>query len=309
MSDPQFVFAINLHRDRIGVKDYFPRIFDRNFGALVAAGVSGKKNAYPLARLHIFTAAIYSPQMTEPHFAAVFAAAILVGMSKGGLTSAAALAVPMLALWYDPLVAAAFLLPVYIVSDVAAVWLYRRDFSVSNVKLLIICGLAGVTLATLLAPYIPVAALTLATGLIGLAYCLRVWLLRSSKEARRAPLPAGIFWGVLTGITSFVSHSGGPPFQTYVLPQRLPKLVYAGTTTMVFAAINLAKVPAYWSLGLMDNLRPTLLIVLCTAAIAGAFAGRKVAEWLPEQIYVRLIEVLLFILSLRLIWQGLAAWL
>jgi len=244
--------------------------------------------------------------MIEPHFAALLIAAIFVGMSKGGLTSAAALAVPMLALWYDPLVAAAFLLPVYIVSDVAAVWLYRREFDVTNVKLLIPCGLAGVALATLLAPFIPVAALTLATGLIGLAYCLRVWLSRRAAEPRTAPLPAGIFWGVLTGITSFVSHSGGPPFQTYVLPQRLPKLVYAGTTTMVFATINLAKLPAYWSLGLMDNLKPILLVVLCATAIAGAVAGRKVAEWLPEQAYTRMIEVLLFILSLRLIWQGFA---
>lgn len=242
--------------------------------------------------------------MTEPHFAALLIAAILVGMSKGGLTSAAALAVPMLALWYDPLVAAAFLLPVYIISDVAAVWLYRRDFSLSNIKLLIPCGLVGVALATLLAPYIPVAALTLATGLIGLAYCLRVWLSRRATEPLIAPLPVGIFWGVLTGVTSFVSHSGGPPFQTYVLPQRLPKLVYAGTTTLVFATINLAKLPAYWSLGLLNNLKPTILIVLCVTAIAGAFAGRKLAEWLPEAFYVWMIEVLLFILSLRLIWQG-----
>ncbi len=242
--------------------------------------------------------------MTDPYFLAVMVAAILVGMSKGGLTSAASLAVPMLALWYDPLTAAAFLLPVYIASDIAAVWLYRRDFSASNVKLLMTCGLAGVALATMLAPFLNVAALTIMTGMIGLAYCLRTWLTRAAKKATKPPLAAGIFWGVLTGITSFVSHNGGPPYQTYVLPQKLPKLIYAGTTTMVFSAINLSKIPAYWSLGLFQSVKLTTTALLCVLAIGGAFAGRKVAELMPQQVYSRLIEVLLFLLSIQLIWQG-----
>ncbi len=242
--------------------------------------------------------------MTDPYFFAVMVAAIFVGMSKGGLTSAASLAVPMLALWYDPLTAAAFLLPVYIASDVAAVWLYRRDFSAPNVKLLIACGLLGVALATVTTPFLNVAALTVATGIIGLSYCLRTWLTQGAKEAKLPSLKAGMFWGVLTGVTSFVSHNGGPPYQTYVLPQKLPKLIYAGTTTMVFTAINLSKIPAYWSLGLFQSVKITTTAVLCVLAIGGAFAGRKIAEVLPEQVYSRLIEVLLFLLSLQLLWQG-----
>jgi len=52
----------------------------------------------------------------------------------------------------------------------------------------------------------------------------------------------GLFWGTLSGFTSFISHAGAPPYQVYVLPQQLPKTVFAGTATLVFAAINLAKV-------------------------------------------------------------------
>jgi hypothetical protein len=44
-------------------------------------------------------------------------AALIVGMSKGGLASAAGIAVPMLALFMNPVKAAATLLPVYIVTD------------------------------------------------------------------------------------------------------------------------------------------------------------------------------------------------
>ena len=57
-----------------------------------------------------------------------------------------------------------------------------------------------------------------------------------------AGFAAGILWGTLAGFTSFISHAGAPPFQIYVLPQRLPKLVFAGTSTILFATINAAKI-------------------------------------------------------------------
>lgn len=239
------------------------------------------------------------------HLPFLFLAALIVGMSKGGLSSAGSLAVPMLAIWVDPLTAAAFLLPVYIISDAAAVWLYRHSFSSRNLAILIPAGLAGVALATIVAPLVPVAVIIVATGLIGLAYCIKAWFLTPhDAPARPADIGRGALWGLVTGLTSFVSHSGAPPFQAYVLPQKLPKLVYAGTTTFVFAAINLSKLPAYMELGLMDGLDWRLIAVLCVAAVAGAWLGRRIAILLPEKIYLQVLQTLLFLLSIRLLWDG-----
>ncbi len=243
----------------------------------------------------------------DQHLLLLSLAAFIVGMSKGGLASAGALAVPLLALSMDPLIAAALLLPIYIVSDLVGVWLYRREYSAPNLKILIPAGAIGILLGTLLAPLMPVAVFTLATGLIGLAYCLRAWVGKGRTAPPRSPRPLpGFFWGMLTGLTSFVSHSGSPPFQSYVMPQRLPKLVFAGTNTITFAVINLLKLPAYGALGLMDRLDPTLTGALCVAAIIGTFAGKRLAMALPDHVYLRLIEILLLILSLRLLWQGAA---
>ena len=54
-------------------------------------------------------------------------------------------------------------------------------------------------------------------------------------------MPRGLFWGVITGFTSFVSHSGGPPYQVYALPLKMTKTVFAGTSTIAFAIINAVK--------------------------------------------------------------------
>ena len=225
----------------------------------------------------------------------------LVGMSKGGLASAAALAVPFLALFMNPVEAAAILLPVFLVTDWAAVWLYRRDFSGRNLAILIPGMVLGTALATWLTPVLPESGLLLATGLIGLWYCGRVWLARGRQEARGARVVPGLFWGVVTGGTSFISHSGSPPAQAYLMPQKLPKLRFAGTIAIAFAAGNLAKLPGYWALGALDGLDWRLTALLAAAGILGAGAGRWIVARLPQSVYVRVIEALLLCLSVLLV--------
>ncbi|MGR3321177.1 MAG: sulfite exporter TauE/SafE family protein [Pseudooceanicola sp.] len=235
-------------------------------------------------------------------------AAFMVGMAKGGLATFGALAVPLVALRMDALPAAALLLPVFIISDVVGVWLFRRDFDRRNLAILIPASLAGVAVAAALAPYLPADVFLVATGVIGLSYCLRAWTPSGrNRPARPADLPRGIFWGVLTGITSFISHSGSPPFQSYVLPQRLPKLAFAGTSTITFAVINLSKLPAYWSIGLFEAVDWGGSAVLVGIAVIGTWVGHRLTRIIPERVYTLVIQAGLFVLSLRLVWSGVAA--
>ena len=55
-------------------------------------------------------------------------AAIFVGLGKGGLPVVAVLGVPTLSLVMPTIAAASLLLPVYIVSDIFALYAYRRDY-------------------------------------------------------------------------------------------------------------------------------------------------------------------------------------
>jgi uncharacterized membrane protein YfcA len=234
-------------------------------------------------------------------------ASLIIGASKGGLASAGALAVPILSLWMDPLVAVGLLLPIFIVSDVVGVWLYRREFSAQNVLLLIPAGLIGVILASFLAPFISSTIATLATGLIGLFYCAQALSKKLRGQNSAVPFQPikGFIWGALTGVTSFISHTGAPPFQSFVLPQKLPKMQYAGTNTLVFAAINLFKLPAYASVGILTGFHGPTLIAMVVIASAGAILGRRLAQWLPEDVYLGVIQTLLFLISTYLVSKAL----
>lgn len=231
-------------------------------------------------------------------------ACLFVGMSKGGLPSVGTLAVPILAMAIPPITAAALLLPIFVASDFVGLYLYRREYSGGNLLILIPAALVGVCLGWIFSANLSSLFIELLVGLVGVLFCVNAWFGKRFREtARPADVGRGLFWGVLTGLTSFVSHSGGPTFQMYVLPQRLAKMTFAGTATILFAIVNAAKIVPYWQMRQFDNLDGTLALWLAFPTIAGTVLGRRLTMLIPEGIFFRLVEVTLLGLSLKLIWD------
>lgn len=234
-------------------------------------------------------------------------AAFLVGLSKGGLSMMAAVAVPLLSLVMPPVTAAAVLLPILIVSDVFGLWAYRREFDRRNLCILIGAGIVGIGIGWATASQVSDRFVALLIGLIGLVFTVNAWRQRHHVlQPRSADVPRGMFWGTLMGFSSFISHSGGPPYQVYVLPQQLSKTVYAGTTTIVFAAINAVKLVPYWALGQLSihNLEATAWLM--PVAVAGTFIGVRLVRVLPQRAYFAIVQTTLFLVSVKLIFDAVA---
>jgi uncharacterized membrane protein YfcA len=242
----------------------------------------------------------------DPLIAGVAAlAALLVGLSKGGLSMLGAVAVPLMALVMSPVKAAALLLPILVVSDMVGLWSYRREFDRRNLLILIGAGVIGIAMGWATAARVPDRLVELIVGVIGIGFCINTWRQRhASLEPRPADVSRGVFWGTVMGFSSFVSHSGGPPYQVYVLPQQLPKTVYAGTTTIVFAAVNAVKLVPYWALGQLNpaNLRTSLWLM--PIAVGGTFAGVRLVRVLPQRLYFAIVQTLLLLVSIKLVFDA-----
>lgn len=236
-------------------------------------------------------------------------AAYLMGLSKGGVPMIAILSVPLLSLFMDPALAAGLLLPIYITTDMYAVYLFRKAFSVRNLKILLPAGACGVGLGFLAVSYVPGDAIKLLVAGIAMSYLLYSLRRRVSKREfppKPADMPRGLIWGALSGLTSYISHAGGPPYQAYVLPQRLDKLTYLGTTTIFFSAVNLLKVPPYIVAGQITSDSVGQAVWLIPCALAGAWSGAKIARLLPERVFFLLVEIALAGVSVKLVWEVLA---
>lgn len=240
--------------------------------------------------------------METPEFWAVAViAALLVGLSKGGLPMLGSLAVPVMALSISPVVAAGLLLPVFVVSDMFGLWAWRGSFNARVLRIVIPGAVAGIAIGWATASYVPEAAVRLLIGVIGLVFAANA-LLRPGSEGppREAKVAPGLFWGTLTGFTSFVSHSGAPPWQVYTLPLRMEKTIFAGTSTIAFAIINAVKLLPYYALGQLGTGNLKLAALLTLPALAGVALGVRLTRLLPPKLFFRFVIWALLIISLKL---------
>src|SRR6266699_1460852 len=96
-----------------------------------------------------------APMTTEPLFYAVaIPAVIFLGFSKGGFSGAGTAATPLLALYLPPLEAAALLLPILISQDLISVYVYRREWDASNLKILLPGAVIGMAFGWLVASHV-----------------------------------------------------------------------------------------------------------------------------------------------------------
>lgn len=245
------------------------------------------------------------PLITDPVFYLVAVpAVILLGLSKGGFAGLGAASTPLVALYLPPFDAAALLLPVLICQDAISLYVYRRDWDPWNVKVILLGAAIGMALAWLLALYIPEALVRIIVGVIGVTFCIDAWRRRRDIAPVRKSAASGVFWGSVAGFTSFMMQGGGPPYHVHVLPQRLPKLTLAGTTTVAFAVINSAKIGPY--LTLVDYTPQVLATsaALLPLAVAANFTGIWLVRRVPTEIFYRLIYLLLLAISLAMLAQG-----
>lgn len=238
-------------------------------------------------------------------------AAVLVGLSKGGLPMVGMLGVPILSLSVTPVQAAGLLLPVYVLSDLVGLWAYRRAFDRRVVAMLLPGAVAGIALGWASASLVPEPAVRLMVGLIGISFVASL-ILRRNRPPAGNPAPrwgAGSLWGGLAGFTSFVSHAGAPPYQVFVQPLRLEKAVFAGTTTVFFALVNAVKLIPYAALGQLDGANLALAAVLVVPAVLAVLAGVVLVRHLPERLFFQGVTAALALISIKLCIDGaLALW-
>jgi len=243
--------------------------------------------------------------ITDPLFYLIAIPAVtMLGLAKGGFAGVGMVATPLLAIFVPPLEAAAILLPILLCQDAISVWVYRRDWSAWNLKVLLTGGAIGVGVAWLLAAYVSDAMVRIAVGVIGFTFVLNAWFGKAATEARRPTALSGVFWGSLSGFTSTLAQAGAPPFQVHMLPQQLDKLTLVGTHMIFFASINLMKIAPYFALGQFSTTNLATSAVLLPLAVATNFLGIWLVRRTPTVLFYKIAYVLVFLISLELMRSG-----
>jgi len=246
--------------------------------------------------------------ITDPLFYLLAVPAILaLGLGKGGFAGVGMISTPLLALTVPPLQAAAILLPILLVQDAISAWYYRRHWSTWNLKVLLPGAVVGVGAAWLFAAHVPNAYVEIAVGATGVCFALYTWFGKVPAQPRRPSVPMAMLWGSLAGFTSTIIQVGAPPYQVHILPQRLDKLTLIGTTIIFFALVNVMKLVPYFALEQFTTRTLATSAVLLPLAVAANFLGLWLARRTPVETFYKIAYVLMFLISIGLIWQGVSA--
>ena len=249
------------------------------------------------------------PIITDPLFYLVAVPAVTaLGLSKGGFSGLGTISAPLMALVISPVQAVGILTPILVTQDMVTVWSYWRQWDTHILKIMIPGQIAGVGLAWAIAAYVPDAAIRLVVGLIAVLFALSQWFGPTSRFASEHPSAiAGRLWGAVAGFTSFIANTGGPPFQIYVLPQKLEKETFVGTYSLFFACSNALKVVPYFLLGQLNPVNMSTAALLLPLAVATNVAGVWLVRRTPTAFFYRIVYLLIFLIGLELIYTGGAA--
>ena len=249
--------------------------------------------------------------LTDPWFYAAAVPAVLIfGIAKGGFGGGlGVLSVPIMSLVISPVQAAAILLPILCIMDLLGLAAYRGKWAVEDVRVLIPSALVGIAIGTLLYGVLSADHVKLIVGVVALLFCLHYFLVdrHKSPEDRDEPSQAlAVVGGSIAGFTSFIAHAGGPPVNMYLLRRKLDRTRFVATTVIFFTAVNYAKLLPYGWLGALSTDNLTASLVLAPLAPVGIAAGIWLHNRVTDRFFFRFAYALLFVVSLKLISNGIS---
>ncbi|MGH8714282.1 MAG: sulfite exporter TauE/SafE family protein [Casimicrobiaceae bacterium] len=246
------------------------------------------------------------------HTGAFYAAAtfgiLLTGIFKGGLGGGpGGIAVALMSMFIPPADAAGIVLPILCAMDVFGLLAYRGRWSPHHVRVLIPGALLGIVLGSLAFGVVPVEWVRLLIGVIAVAFALNRWFDIAQRLGARPGKPGritGFVSGAVSGLTSTMAHAGGPPLLVYLLPQRMDKTIFVGTSVVFFAIVNYVKLVPYSLLGQLSPANLGLSLLFAPLAPLGIWLGLHLERRIPEKPFYRLSYAILFATGGKLIYDS-----
>lgn len=258
------------------------------------------------------------PQGVSPalYYFCVGLSVLVIGVSKAGFGGGTGvLAVVISGVVMPPGQMLGMLLPILIAADILSNLHYLKEYEWRYLRPLL-CGAAvGIGVGSVVFwmlqkgdPRTFQRALSLLVGVICLVMVgMQGWAL----TGRRVPtLPPGrmsiLGMGTLAGFVSTITHSAGPLVSLYLLQEKLEKRRLVGTLVLFFLIVNVAKVPTFVHLGVINGrtLGDSIWLIplLPAGTLLGAWMNRKV----PERPFVVVMYAAAALTAGWMIWKELA---
>jgi uncharacterized membrane protein YfcA len=253
-------------------------------------------------------------------------AVCLIGVTKSGFGSGVGLMiVPMtaIAMGYTPRGSASalgLLLPLLVTGDLIAVWQYRHLLRPGTVPIQAVQRLLPGTVGGLALGGWLLYTLHKNTELVGSLIRIEIGLeaiglvslhwWREFRGVQKSLMPEpwrSHLTGGFSAASSTLAHAAGPIVAMYLLPLKLDRQAYVGTSAIYFFLLNTAKLPVYYAGGMFKDAELSFTLKFLPLVIAGAIFGRWINRRMNDRLFTRIVYIITFALGWYVLYQGAAA--
>jgi len=230
---------------------------------------------------------IFTFQLTFFEIVLVVISALLIGMSKTGISGAGMAMIPIMAAIFGGKLSTGIVLPLLSMADIFAVVYYHRHANWIYILRLIPTTVVGIGIGIYVGDIISDQVFK---DIMGVIVICSVGILIWRDIRKEVRIPAGLAFplmmGLAGGFTTMVGNAAGAIMALYLLSMRLPKNEYIGTGAWFFLIINLFKIPFHILIWETISFKTfSLDILLLPAIAAGAFLGIYIVKFIPEKAY------------------------
>lgn len=201
--------------------------------------------------------------------AVMFIAGLITGFSKFSIGGMGLLVLPIVMIAFPGPEALGTLLPLYIITDIMAVYSYRKNISWPVIARFLPLGFLGILVGASVLSGIDSEQFVLLLGAIIIAMILLGFYLDARPASFMQKPIAAYTIGFSGGIISMVANAAGPLISLFLLEQKLTKESYVSTRAWSFFIINLVKLPMYLGLGLLSQES----LIISSYALPGLMVG------------------------------------
>ena len=238
-------------------------------------------------------------------FVLAIGAAVLIGVAKAGFGGGMGMLVtPLTALVFPARDTLGILLPLLIVGDAFSIYFYWRKWDSRNVLWLLPGALVGIVFGLMLIGKLDDRGLARFIGAVSVVFIGIQWLrdaLWAHPERYHPKHWHGALFGLAAGVTTTIAHAAGPVVALFLIPQRLSKEFFVGTTVLIFALINWIKMPFFLWQGVcnLDTMLHSLW--LAPAVPVGVWIGVWCNRRLTPTWFMRVVYIMVFATGVELL--------
>lgn len=238
---------------------------------------------------------------------------LLASFIKGGMGMGAGIfLLPTLALVFTPFTALALSAPILFFTDIMSLIYYWREWMKGPIFLkLLIFSAIGAVLGVAILPYVPVSALKILVGMIGVIYGVGklfpsffpIKRLRASlpaAKAGRGPLTLYVY-PLTGGLINSLANAGGIFFVMCLMALGLEKRTFVATILSAILITSVCKVVGYYTIGILPFSDLKLTLILAPLVAGGCWLGNRCNQYLNPDIFAKCILWLILVVSVKLL--------